>query len=136
MVNDADIETAVLHKLKRLPTAQKQVVLDFVEFLEMKWVMGEQTEEESLGFYVSPDQAAMQREEVAFQTMLPQLLARYENEYVAVYQGEVIDHDPDQGNLVRRLDQTHPNAVVLVKKVTAEPEPMLRMPSPRLIKDH
>jgi hypothetical protein len=116
-MKEKDIETAVLHKLKRLPTAQKQVVLDFVEFLEMKWAMGEQTEQEAFGFYVSPDRSAMQREETAFQAMAPQLLAQYENEYVAVYQGEVIDHDPDQGDLVRRLDQTHSDTVVLVEKI-------------------
>jgi hypothetical protein len=40
------IETAVLTKLRRLPCSQKQEVLNFVEFLEMK-LAGAKTEQES-----------------------------------------------------------------------------------------
>ena len=45
---------------------------------------------------------------------------------MAVYQGEVIDHDTDQLALVGRLDQTHPDEFVLVRQVTADPEPEYR----------
>jgi len=85
--------------------------------------------------HVSPDRPAMEREQEAFRQMLPELLNRYRDQYVAVYQGQVIDHDRDQTALVMRLDQTHPEAAVLVKRVTAEPERVLRMPSPRLSRD-
>lgn len=85
--------------------------------------------------YTSPDRAAMEREQAAFQQMLPDLLTHYQGQYVAIYQEQVIDHDQDQAALVMRLDQTHPDAIVLVKLVTAKPDPLLRMPSPRLIRD-
>lgn len=85
--------------------------------------------------YTSPDYADMEQEQAAFQQMLPDLLRQYKGQYVAVYRGGVIDHDPDQVALVMRLDQTHPDDVVLVKLVTDKPKRLLRMPSPRLVRD-
>ena len=85
--------------------------------------------------YINPDHAAMEQEQAAFHRMLPDLLRQYKGQYVAVYQGEVIDHDQDQTALVVRLDQAHPDDIVLVKLVTDKPDRMLRMPSPRLVRD-
>lgn len=82
--------------------------------------------------YVSPDREAMLQEQDAFQAMLPVLLAKYKDQYIALHQGEVVDHDVDRVILAARLDKTHPDAVVLVKQVTAKPESVLRMRSPRL----
>ncbi|VAW43363.1 hypothetical protein MNBD_CHLOROFLEXI01-3744 [hydrothermal vent metagenome] len=83
--------------------------------------------------YVSPDREAMLQEQDAFQAMLPELLAKYKDQYIALHQGEVVDHDVDRVILAARLDKTHPDAVVLVKQVTAQPESVLRMRSPRLV---
>jgi hypothetical protein len=131
------IETAVLTKLQRLPDSQKQEVLDFVEFLEAKSATSVEAQGDktavSGALYVNPDRWAMLQEQAAFQAMLPDLLTRYKDQYVAVYQGQVIDHDADQVALIERLDQSHPEMIVLVKKVATEPERVLRMRSPRLI---
>jgi hypothetical protein len=131
------IETAVLTKLQRLPDSQKQEVLDFVEFLEAKSVTSVEEQGDktavSRALYVNPDRRAMLQEQAAFQAMLPDLLTRYKDQYVAVYQGQVIDHDADQVALIERLNQSHPEMIVLVKKVATEPERVLRMRSPRLI---
>jgi hypothetical protein len=132
------IETVVLTKLQRLPDSQKKEVLDFVEFLESRSATpaavqsGDETAV-SEALYINPERQAMLQEQAAFQAMLPDLLTRYEDQYVAVYQGQVIDHDADQVALIERLDQSHPDTIVLVKQVTTEPERVLRMRSPRLI---
>lgn len=86
----------------------------------------------STPLHTSPNRAAMLQEQAAYQTMLPELLAAYENQYVAVYQANVIDHDSDKIALSMRLDETHPDAVVLVRQVTAAPDRVLQMSSPRL----
>jgi hypothetical protein len=132
------IETTVLTKLQRLPDSQKQEVLDFVEFLEAK---SASPVEEQVGktavsgaLYVNPGRWAMLQEQAAFQAMLPDLLTRYKDQYVAVHQGQVIDHDAVQVALIERLNQSHPEMIVLVKQVTTEPERVLNMRSPRLIK--
>ena len=85
--------------------------------------------------HTSPNREAMLQEQAAYQAMLPQLLAVYENQYVAVYQGDVVDHDVDKIVLSIRLDESHPDVVVLVRQVTADPDHVLQMPSPRLIRN-
>jgi hypothetical protein len=57
-----------------------------------------------VGLYVNPARPAMEREQAAFQAMLPQLLVQYEGQYVALHQGQVVDHDTDRAALVIRLD--------------------------------
>lgn len=85
--------------------------------------------------YVSPDRETMLQEQAAYQAMLSELLTNYKGQYVALHQGGVVDHDTDKIALVMRLDQTHPDAVVLVRQVTEEPEKVLRMRSPGLIRN-
>jgi hypothetical protein len=71
--------------------------------------------------HVSEDRPAMLREEAAFDAMKPDLLAKYLNEYVAVYQGQVVDHDNDELVLLERLDQQYPTQVVLLRQVLPHP---------------
>ena len=78
-------------------------------------------------------EAAMTREEAAYRAMHTDLTARYAGEYVAIYQGQLIDHDRDELALLRRLDAQYPNEVVLMKQVRPLPEPELRFRSPRLV---
>jgi hypothetical protein len=85
------------------------------------------------GLYVNPARPAIEREQAAFQALLPQILVQNEGQYVALHQGQVVDHDADRAALVIRLDQTHPDSVVLVKRVTADPKRVLRVPSSRKV---
>ncbi len=50
----------------------------------------------------------MQKEIKAFGAMHAELLRRYANQYVAIYQGQVVDHDPEQLPLFLRVDQLYP----------------------------
>ena len=75
----------------------------------------------------------MAAEEAAYRNMHAELMARYAGQYVAIYGGRLIDHDPDELALLRRLDAHHPDNVVLMKRVRPLPEPELRVRSPRLV---
>ncbi|MDJ0756604.1 MAG: hypothetical protein QNJ45_23925 [Ardenticatenaceae bacterium] len=77
----------------------------------------------------------MDREEAAFAAQLSNLRQMYLNEFVAIFGGEVVDHDPDEGALLQRIDIRYPNQIVLLKQVIAQPRPIFQMRSPRLIKD-
>ncbi len=81
------------------------------------------------------DEQRMAREEAAYQTMYDILKTKYAGEYVAIFNGQLIDHDSDELALLRRLDAQYPDDIVLMRKVSAEPEPDLRMRSPRLIRE-
>lgn len=86
-------------------------------------------------FYMDEEMIAMQREENAFDEMREELLANYLDQYVAVYQGVVVDHDNDQIALLGRLDEQYPDDVVLMRQVTPHPRRTLRMRSPRFVRD-
>ena len=59
------------------------------------------------------------------------LLQRYEGQHVAVYQGNVVDHDPDLLALYLRIDQKYPDDVVLIRQVRPEVERIIHIRSPR-----
>ena len=76
---------------------------------------------------------AMSQEEEAYQSMLTELVSQYDGAYVAIYQGQLVDHDADELALLRRLDDQYPDEIVLMKQVRSESLPELRIRSPRLV---
>lgn len=64
----------------------------------------------------------MQEEVEAFGTMEAELLPKYADQYVAIHQGQVVDHDPDQFKLYYRIEEAYPHEPVLIQKVLPEPE--------------
>ncbi len=80
--------------------------------------------------HVNPQRAKMKEEQAAFQAMKPDLLRRYEGQYVAIHNGELVDYDSDQTTLALRINDQYPNTAVLIKKVSPEPDKILHMRSP------
>jgi hypothetical protein len=50
---------------------------------------------------------------------------------VAILNGQIIDHDPSEMALLQRLDDEHPNDLILMRRVEPLPEPELVFRSPR-----
>lgn len=84
--------------------------------------------------YQDPRQPLMEKEVAAFEKLHATLVRDYFGEYVAIHQGQVIDHDRDQMNLVDRVENSCPNKVVLIRQVQAKLPPPLIMRSPRLVR--
>ena len=74
----------------------------------------------------------IQREENAYRAMHAELRGAYPDQYVAIFQGRVIDHDPDQLALLRRVDDRFPDATVLIRQIAPEPEEVYTFRSPRV----
>lgn len=72
------------------------------------------------------------RETAAFRAMHQQLLERYPTEFVAIYRGQLIDHDVDQLALYLRIDELYPDEIILIKQVLPEVEEIYTIRSPRL----
>ncbi len=83
-------------------------------------------------FLVRIRQKKIQAEARAFDAMKADLLAKYPREYVAIHNGEVIDHDPDLRTLHLRVYKKHGRIPVLLKQVLPGPERELVIHSPRL----
>ena len=76
-------------------------------------------------------EAKIRAERKAFERQHATLLANYANQYVALHNGQVIDHDPDLRTLHLRVFAQLGRTTVLLKKVTKEPERELVFRSPR-----
>lgn len=76
-------------------------------------------------------EAKIRAEREAFEQQHTTLLANYANQYVALDNGQVIDHDPDLRTLHLRVFAQLGHTTVLLKKVTKETERELVFRSPR-----
>ncbi len=85
--------------------------------------------------FVHPQRAAMQQEEAAFRRMQNELIATYLGQFVAIFDGLVVDHDKDEDGLIKRLNIRYPTETVLVRQVTDDQDKVLCIRSPRLIRD-
>jgi predicted transcriptional regulator len=73
----------------------------------------------------------LEAETQAFQQQHAALLKQYRGEYVAMYKGQVIDHDPDPRALHLRVFGKLAHTPVLLKQVTDQPEREVVIRSPR-----
>jgi hypothetical protein len=97
-------------------------------------VLAEQLQETWQPFpaiHVSSNRAAMTREADAYRKLHPELVRQLLGHYVAIYQGEVVDHDQDEDALLRRRRDNYPGKVVLIRRVEPEVERDLAFRSPR-----
>ena len=74
---------------------------------------------------------ALDREGLAFEAMHSELWAKYPNEYVAIYQGQVIDHDIGELVLLDRINLNHPGKIIMVDQVLPQLRRELVFRSPR-----
>lgn len=76
---------------------------------------------------------AMAREEAAYRAMHQELLASYAGQYVAIYNGQLVDHDQDGTALYLRVRKQFPGEFVLIASVQPEPAETYEVYSPRLV---
>lgn len=81
---------------------------------------------------VDPQREAMRREVRAFHSLHAMLWRDYPGQFVAITDGELVDHDSDPVALLRRTRENYPHQPVLRRKVEQVPETTLRVRSPRL----
>lgn len=77
-------------------------------------------------------QRAMDREEAAFHRLHPQLKQMLKGMYVAIYEGQLVDHDADQVALYLRVKAQYGKAFVWIAPILAKPEEIYTIRSPRL----
>jgi hypothetical protein len=106
--------------------------MDFVDDIQ---VNGFDIHSHVQSIYQDPRQPLMENEVAAFEKLHPMLVEHYLGEFVAVHQGQVVDHDNDQIALVDRVESAYPDKVVLIRKVQEQLPPPLVFRSPRLERD-
>jgi hypothetical protein len=86
---------------------------------------------------ITPAEAdpAVEREKAAYIRLHPHLKSRYLGQYVAIYGGELVDHDEDNGALFERIDERYPDTFVWMTRVEEEPIGTIHFRSPRFAKE-
>jgi len=80
--------------------------------------------------------AQFEAEKKTFWAMRDQLLDKYEGQYVAVYQGRIVDHDDDKIRLGLRVYQQFGYQPIYVQLVSRQGLPVKQLVSPRFSESH
>jgi len=80
-------------------------------------------------------QAAIDREEAAWLRLHPWLRERYSGQYVALYNGKLVDRDEDQIALYERVQRRYPGKFIWIAQVKDTPIEEYVIRSPRLERD-
>jgi hypothetical protein len=81
---------------------------------------------------ISQNEEKWQKEYQAFLKLLPDLLQTRRGQYVAVYDGEMIDSGPTKADLALRVYKQYGKIHVCIRLVTEQPPPVIHMPSIRI----
>jgi hypothetical protein len=99
---------------------------------DVKGTTVDELAEQAIRRFLHDEARRMMRQETeAFRRLHPELLAKYLDEYVAIHQGQVVDHDIDQLALFLRIDAQYPHTPFLIKQVLPSPEEVYTIRSPR-----
>lgn len=85
-------------------------------------------------FPVDPNRPKMLRERAAYEAMYASLLPEYIGQYVAIYQGELIDSDVDVMVLDERVRTKYPDELIMITKVEGDLQRTVHFRSPRIIR--
>ncbi|MCE7989475.1 MAG: hypothetical protein DYG89_50630 [Caldilinea sp. CFX5] len=83
--------------------------------------------------YFDEADKVLTEEIAAYHKLHPVLWQKYPKHHVALFHGEVVDHDGDGVALSLRIYQRFPDETVLIRQVEATPEREIRMPSTRFV---
>jgi hypothetical protein len=69
----------------------------------------------------------IEQEGAAYRRQHAAIKAQYLGQYIAVHEGQVVDHDPDFAALRRRIHQQYGHTPVMITRVEEQPErPLIR----------
>lgn len=69
--------------------------------------------------WITPER---EREKEAFHHLHDMLLKKHKGEYIAIYNGQLIDHDTNRTALFKRIEENYPDQYVLIRPVNQTPE--------------
>lgn len=113
-------------------TVQAQLVEQLEQAASERSMMPEELLETALRDYLRQlDRDKIKTEAEAFRDLHSALLKEYPGQYVAIHNGELVDHDEDFQALHRRVRQRFGRQPVLLRQVGPEPERVWTFRSPQ-----
>lgn len=130
MMNTTLLRLKLTQELELLPEEHLSDLYRLIHYFRLGLLAAAPQQENGLanddmGFLESviadPADEAVERERAAFIALHPLLLATYPGEEVAIYGGQVVDHDKDGVALSSRIYQRFPHEFVWIAPVTDQP---------------
>ena len=84
-------------------------------------------------FPVDPNRSVMNQNVETYGALHAELVMTYLGQYVAICEGQLVDHDLNPVSLLQRIRTQYPGKVVLRRKVEFVPEKQLRIRHPRIV---
>jgi len=129
-----EIEDRLLSQLERKARSENVDVQVLAQRAIRNYVLDESDELDGIHQLDEAGQK-MEQEIAAYRAMHPQLRETHLGQQVAIFQGQMIDSDPDFLALFLRIQERYPDEVVMMREVRAEADPVYRVLSPRLESD-
>lgn len=117
-------ENGALHPKVPLSLSEKQEV-------ELKITVPVQQENSEEFVDLTQPNDALDQEMEAYIEMHATLKEQYLGQHVAIFQGELVDHDADYGTLYERILARYPNQTVWISTIREEAIPTMHQRSPR-----
>jgi len=78
------------------------------------------------------EETKIEAEKRQFLVQHNRLKENYLGQFIAMHEGQVVDHDPDFVSLHQRIRQKYGHEAILIRRVEIEPDRPLLMRSPRI----
>ena len=127
------IPATLYQQTQRFARTRQQDTDEAISMLLERALAVEDTTEEVVD-WTEPD-PAVEREMQAYIAMHPKLKDAFFGKYVAIYHGELIDHDSNMEALFERIDKKYPDEFVWLSRVESEPIETIRVRSPRIVSE-
>jgi len=112
------ISEKTYEQAKYLADLRRQPVADVLAEHLSRTLPGE---DEVMFPQIDPD-PIVEKERNAYLALHSELWQKHPHEYVAIYQGQLIDHDKNKLALIHRVNEQYPDDFVLVRQVEMTPE--------------
>ena len=122
------LSTRISERVQKFAQQHDEELIAVVERI-LDEALPESFEDQTARDEVEPDAADLEMQ--AYIELHPTLKEAFLGQYVAIYQGKLIDHDMDRRALYTRIVTKYPNDFVWLSKVEAEPLRTLVFRSPR-----
>lgn len=89
----------------------------------------------TLNYFYQYSNEKAEKEPAAFEQLRPSLLKKYHGQYVAIHNGEVVEHASDLSTLTKKFFARYGHTPMLRIQITDEPLPDIQTHGLRLVRD-
>ncbi|MEZ4706548.1 MAG: DUF5678 domain-containing protein [Caldilineaceae bacterium] len=115
-------------RVRRLAQQRQEEIMTVIERILEEGLP--ETADEAQWVDLSEPDPHVEAEMRAYLALYPHLKERYGGQYVAIYEGQLVDHDADFDILYDRIDGAYPNQFVWISKIGEEPLETFTVRSP------